>query len=502
MPGVRFPHVWLAPFLFGCSSQQNPGAPANHLPRDALLDPSSCQGCHPNHYRDWSQSMHAYAADDPVFVAMNQRGQRETNHQLGPFCVNCHAPMAVRDGLTTDGSNLASLPQKYKGVTCFFCHTVTSVDGTHNAELSLSTDLAMRGEYSDPIGGAAHASAYSTLHDGDLQTSAPVCGTCHDIVVNQTSAPIERTFCEWSHSAYNAPVAAGGQTCAQCHMHETPGPIAQVPNAPRRRFHSHDFPGVDVSLDPGAADAGTVRATVQRFLASSLHGALCVTQGGGVRVLLDPVFLGHDWPSGAAQDRRAWAEVIAYRGGSVIYQSGVVPDGTPVVAVQNDPDLWLLRDQMFDTQGNPANMFWQAASTKGNEITALATFDQLDPRFYQTHVVRTFPHDIAPLPQMPDRVTFRMRLQPVGLDVLSDLVASGDLDPSVPARMPTWDVSFLSADGGIEPSLEWTPQAAGAATYLDEFDLTPATCATTATFNVGATKVPAAVPSPPKSCSP
>jgi hypothetical protein len=283
-------------------------------------------------------------------------------------------------------------------------------------------------------------------------------------------------------------------------MHETAGPIAQVPNAPSRKFHSHDFPGVDVSLDPGAADTGTARAAVQRFLASSFQGALCVTQGGGVRVLLDPVFLGHDWPSGAAQDRRAWAEVIAYRGGSVIYQSGVVPDGTPVVAVQNDPDLWLLRDQMFDTQGKPANMFWQAATTKGNEIGALATFDPLDPRFYQTHVVQTFPRNFAPLPQMPDRVTFRMRLQPVGLDVLSDLVASGDLDPNVPARMPTWDVSFLRADGSVEPSLEWTPQAK--AIYVDEFDMTTATCAATATFNVGANKVPAPLPSAPTPCSP
>ena len=31
-----------------------------------------------------------------VFLAMNERGQRETGGQLGPFCVNCHAPLAVR----------------------------------------------------------------------------------------------------------------------------------------------------------------------------------------------------------------------------------------------------------------------------------------------------------------------------------------------------------------------------------------------------------------------
>ena len=48
--------------------------------------------------------MHAYAADDPVFVAMNKRGQRETNGELGTFCVKCHAPMAVANGTITEAN--------------------------------------------------------------------------------------------------------------------------------------------------------------------------------------------------------------------------------------------------------------------------------------------------------------------------------------------------------------------------------------------------------------
>ena len=54
---------------------------------------AACKDCHPKHYTQWSGSMHAYASDDPVFVAMNKRGQREA--QLGSFCLQCHAPMAV-----------------------------------------------------------------------------------------------------------------------------------------------------------------------------------------------------------------------------------------------------------------------------------------------------------------------------------------------------------------------------------------------------------------------
>ena len=36
---------------------------------DKLEDPTTCMDCHPKHYKEWSGSMHAYASDDPVFLA-------------------------------------------------------------------------------------------------------------------------------------------------------------------------------------------------------------------------------------------------------------------------------------------------------------------------------------------------------------------------------------------------------------------------------------------------
>ena len=50
------------------------GADVARLSREELLDPKTCAGCHPQHYREWASSMHAYASDDPVFIAMNRRG--------------------------------------------------------------------------------------------------------------------------------------------------------------------------------------------------------------------------------------------------------------------------------------------------------------------------------------------------------------------------------------------------------------------------------------------
>src|SRR4029079_3501615 len=49
-----------------------------------LTDPETCKTCHPSHYEEWAGSMHAYAAEDPVFRAMNARAQRD-NPATGTF---------------------------------------------------------------------------------------------------------------------------------------------------------------------------------------------------------------------------------------------------------------------------------------------------------------------------------------------------------------------------------------------------------------------------------
>src|SRR6476659_6218543 len=78
-----------------CREEPDPPAPAHSLTRSELMDPQNCAGCHRDHHEQWAASMHAYASKDPVFLAMNRRGQQETGGALGTFCVNCHAPMAV-----------------------------------------------------------------------------------------------------------------------------------------------------------------------------------------------------------------------------------------------------------------------------------------------------------------------------------------------------------------------------------------------------------------------
>jgi hypothetical protein len=462
------------------------GGGQKHMTREELLDPQTCAQCHQSHYTEWSGSMHAYASDDPVFLAMNKRGQRETNGALGSTCVKCHAPLALAEGATTDGLNMDQVPQKLKGITCFFCHSVDAVQGTHDNPLELAGDLVMRGEYKDSVDNDGHASVYSSLHDRDKAESAGLCGSCHDIVVNG-HAQIERTFAEWQASVFSH---AGGATCGQCHMDQSPHPIpiADVGDVKPRIAHSHQFPGVDVALTP-FAQTDAQRQSLQSFLNSTLQSAVCVVNAGSsasaIRVILDDVAAGHGFPSGSAQDRRVWAEVTASKGGAEMYHSGAITAGQPITTGA-DADMWLMRDCMLDTSGQPVDMFWQADSYETNQLPAQATFDQTDPRFYMTHVVQSFPRDPSMLlPFAPDSVKLQVHVQPMGLEVLNDLVASGDLDPSIPAMMPTYDI-----DLGAGSTLEWTPAATD--TYPDPTLSLPTTCVTLSNLNIAADKVPAA----------
>jgi hypothetical protein len=461
------------------------------LTTDELMDPAQCQKCHPDAFSEWSGSMHAYASDDPVFVAMNARGQRETKGALGSFCVKCHAPMAVAQNAIAAPYDVTTLPQHLKGVTCYFCHSVQSVNGTHDNPLTLATDGILRASIQDPLPNTGHHAAYEKLLDRNDPSSASMCGSCHDIV-NSFGTQLERTYEEWQATVFSHAPPPVGLTCGECHMNGSQGLAAQYSGVGLRTVHSHEFPGVDLPLT-AFPNADTLKADSQAFLDTTLQAALCVKGMPGqvvLQVVLDNVGAGHLWPSGATQDRRAWVEVMAYTNAmptTPYYSSGVVPDGQSVLAI-TDPDLWLIRDCIFDGQNQEVHMFWQAASHDSNQLPGPVTNVPTDPKYYLTHVMREYPAPTSPSPMlttMPDRVTMRVRLVPVGLDVLDDLAQSGDLDAGVKAAMSTYALAGTT--------LEWTPAEAAKQKIQYVDNGIPVSCVTSgiATGSQGANPAPA-----------
>lgn len=479
-----------AAVLSSCADHDSPKTQRS-FDRQQLLDPETCRSCHSDHYREWAGSMHAYASQDPVFLAMNRRGQEETKGALGDFCVKCHAPLALSEGATSDGLNLADVPKRLQGINCYFCHNTEAVLGTHNNPLRLSGDATLRGGIADPRPNSAHASEFSELFSSPRVESAALCGSCHDVTVPSPPGPtelhLERTYQQWQASIFSPPQAAddtAALSCNGCHMLPTTGvPIADGlgAGAPLRSRHAHTFAAVDVALG-GFPDTGDPeldrasnqeqRADLQRLLDATLRLEICVlkrfTGEASLKVALDNATAGHHFPTGTAQDRRAFVEVRAFAAGAEapFYESGVVAEGEAVTEL-DDPDLWLLRDRLYDANGVEVHQFWQAAELREGTLPVATSLDPLSPGFVAGHAVRQFPSR-GQLADVPERVTVRVRLEPIGRDILADLVASGHLSDADARAVPIHDLlpnRHLGSAKGAPPELvtlgqvsfEWGP---------------------------------------------
>ena len=149
-----------------------------------------------------------------------------------------------------------------------------------------------------------------------------------------------------------------------------------------------------------------------------------------------------------------------------MYESGVIADDE-AVAESDDPDLWLLRDDTTKADGTPAHMFWDVVHRESNTIPGPITFRRSDPDFMRTHVTERYPRAGSTpnlIPGIPDRVELRVRLRPMGLEVLRDLVDSGDLDAAFLSELPTFTlVPKRTGDPAplidTMPSLVWTLEA-------------------------------------------
>jgi hypothetical protein len=261
---------------------------------------------------------------------------------------------------------------------------------------------------------------------------------------------LERTFKEYEESLF-AKEGPGFETCSGCHMPGRPGRAAQGSALPERTTHEHLWPGVDVALSD-FPDRQAQRMAVECALSANARVAAIEQDGfGGFTVALE-TSAGHSQPSGTALDRRLWVEFIAYdASGGVLFQSGVIGDREREEKDASDPaydpQLTLYRDWIYDAQGTPKHMFWEAQKSTlyPNGYVSLTL-----PAATSLGVAHTLQASYR-VPRFREiaRVTVRLRMRPVGIDVLEDLVASGDLDRAVIAEMPTFTLHGAS--------VEWTP---------------------------------------------
>lgn len=440
--------------LFSCACQEKDSLNSDEIPllsgskglsQEEQLDPVSCQPCHPYHYAEWRASVHAHASEDPIFRALNQLGQMETNGALGDFCIRCHAPVAFSLKLSTDGLNLSELPDQYQGITCVYCHQISMVEGTHNNPLVWENDGVMRGGLKFPKANQAHRSAYSPHLDGDQLQSSQLCGSCHDIVT-PTNIHLERTYLEWSNSLYAVSDSSQRNSCSDCHM---PSRRSPDQNATAEPHHDHLMPAVDLVHNPEHGELlwslsqRTLKEEVQGELDLTLLSEVCgevgFNGGGDFEIYLENVSAGHRFPSGAALDRRLWAEVTALDiNGDILFSSGVLSSQEPLSEAKlNDPYLWLLRDQAFDSSGQETHRFWKITSVERNTLPPSTLLSGTDQDYEEPHVLQRYRIGT-------DRPIYELRLRiflrPIALELLQELVELNLLDESILLNMPTFEL--------------------------------------------------------------
>lgn len=239
-----------------------------------------CQGCHTTANRagpfpGWAGSMMGNAARDPVFWA--QLDVAEADEPTDPslvgardLCLRCHTAKGWLEGrsssapLATALRGMAMQEHDLHGVQCAICHRLVdreapdAIDALIHAGLNTHPDALLRvpptygngmyildrydvrrGPFSSaqigwpallgefiaawppPVGGSHPVKDSAFFRSGNL------CGTCHDVSNPawtpladkgnvQQNFPIERTFTEWTHSAY--PARGQDGSCQACHM--------------------------------------------------------------------------------------------------------------------------------------------------------------------------------------------------------------------------------------------------------------------------------------------
>jgi nitrate/TMAO reductase-like tetraheme cytochrome c subunit len=214
---------------------------------DNLYPPAKvCGECHPNQYKQWSLSSHAYAAVSPMFNKFEQRINDISRGTVNYFCVRCHTSVGTALGEEREMAWWNRTPAAKEGITCVTCHRVGEAYGKVNAArritpgsihepvfgpfdsmggLKAITDARTNGilvtidELDRPAeGDKKWIRMHQTAIPSDLIKKSEFCVACHQVAV-YPGIKLETVWEEYRAS----PAAAQGITCQQCHMSKNPG---------------------------------------------------------------------------------------------------------------------------------------------------------------------------------------------------------------------------------------------------------------------------------------
>ena len=231
---------------------------------------AACATCHPDHFREWSVSAHAYAQLSPVFNSMHATILKTTAGTNGDFCIRCHTQVGMQRNEPLFTSNFNRHPASLEGITCVVCHRIDRNYGKVSGRTAIVT-----GDVYQPVYGPRGNTILKellrtnpTLKDGETAegqrkihnkviTFDPIstsgfCGSCHDVNL-LNGFRLEESFTQFK----NSPASKDGETCQDCHMGKVPGAKVAQGDANYHRGPAARIGGELWATDPESDGYGT-----------------------------------------------------------------------------------------------------------------------------------------------------------------------------------------------------------------------------------------------------
>ncbi len=207
-----------------------------------------CATCHPNIYREWASSNHAYASISPMFHKFEQTINNLAQGTIGYFCMRCHASVGTTMKERRDLPIWERAQVSREGVTCISCHRVDERYQKENGERRM-----IPGDIHAPVYGpfdgdgiaevVSNPSQYKVrptadspgpgmkMHSKGIEfeqmTSSQYCTSCHQVAVFP-GIKLEVVVEQYRAS----PAYREGVTCQDCHMGKVPGVDAGYETGP------------------------------------------------------------------------------------------------------------------------------------------------------------------------------------------------------------------------------------------------------------------------------
>lgn len=381
-----------------------PGTQPNTI-TDTIQTATNCSYCHGGFapatemYTPWTTSLMANSMRDPMFHAALAVAEQDAKFS-GDLCLRCHSPGGWLEGHSTPTDGSAMQGKDIEGVTCHFCHRMVDPNFNPNASPAEDEEILNNLE-SAPVEGNSGNYVVDPLdrrrgpfdlgrdffwhewRQSPFHRKSEMCGTCHDVsnpvytrvggatpsandtyVLNDKDTPhptqlkkdqfpLERTFSEWSQSAFAAaPIDMNGRfggnqqfvsTCQDCHMPRQSGNACApgFSGQDRDDLPYHGFRGANswvlnavLILDQtlqlyGASEvSGLTQAAVDQAISENVDflqraSDMELSKSGNqlnVRIYNQT---GHKLPTGYSEGRRMWINVKFYNAlGGLVGENG------------------------------------------------------------------------------------------------------------------------------------------------------------------------------------